>query len=61
MAIDSQSELIHFQAKFFLDHYLRVNPPLKFPMALDEYEKLPELTNLADLTRELEQFGESYL
>lgn len=61
VAIESQSELIHFQAKFFLKHYLRVNPALKFPMALDEHEKLPELKNIADLTRDLEHFGETYL
>lgn len=61
VAIESQSELIHFQAKFFLTHYLRVNPALKFQMALDDHELLAELRNLADLTRDLEKFGETYL
>lgn len=61
VAIESQSELIHFQAKFLLQNYLRINPPLKFVMKLDEYEKLPDLKNLCDITEELERFARTHL
>ena len=56
VSIESQSQLAHFQAKFLLQKYLRVNPQLKFPMALDEHEKLGELRNLADLNADIEDF-----
>lgn len=58
-AIESQSQLAHFQAKFLLrdgDSYLRINPLLKFPMDLDNIEMVPELRNLSDLTGDVEDF-----
>lgn len=54
---ESQSQLIHYQTKFLLgEHYLRVNPRLKFPMALDDWEKIVELKNLADMTGDIQTF-----
>lgn len=57
VVFESQSQLIHHQAKFLLgERYIRVNPRLKFPMALDDWQKLPELKNLADMTAEIQKF-----
>ena len=57
VVFESQSHLIHHQTKFLLgEHYLRVNPRLRFPMALDDWKKLPELKNLADMTAETQKF-----
>ena len=54
---ESQSQLIHYQAKFLLGtHYFRINPRLRFPMALDDWEKITELKNLADMTSEVQIF-----
>jgi hypothetical protein len=56
--MQSQSQVAHFQASFLLSptNYLRVNPQLKFPMALDDAGKLDELKNLADMSVELQEF-----
>lgn len=55
--LESQSQLIHVQAKLFLgDNYLRINPQLKFAMSLDDVERLHELKNLVDITKEYENF-----
>lgn len=57
VVFESQSQLIHHQAKFLLgERYLRINPRLRFPMALDDWQKLPELKNLADMTAEIQKF-----
>ena len=57
VATESQSVLAHFQAMFLVkERYLRVNPQLKVPMRLDQADSVGELKNLADLTREIEQF-----
>lgn len=61
VAIEAQSELVHFQAKFLLPNYLRINPTLTFVMDLDDYEQLAALKNLSDMTDELAQFGERFL
>ncbi len=51
IVLQSQSQLVHFQAKFLLkENYLRINPELKFPMSLDDVEKVDELKNLSDIT-----------
>ncbi len=54
----SQSQLVHFQTSFLLDanRYLRINPQLKFPMKLDDIDKVNELKNLADITVDIENF-----
>ncbi|MCF8721775.1 CBASS cGAMP-activated phospholipase [Nitrospina gracilis] len=60
VSIASQSQLIHFQAKFLLgDNYLRINPPLKFSMKLDDAKQAKELLNYADITHEIEDFLKS--
>lgn len=57
VATESQSVLAHFQAMFLVkERYLRINPQLKFPMRLDQADAIGDLKNLADLTREIEQF-----
>jgi len=54
---ESQAQIVDSQAQFLLgSRYFRVNPRLRFPMKLDDTEKLNELKNLADLTGDLEQF-----
>ncbi len=59
---ESQSQLVHSQAQFLLnEHYLRVNPALKFPMKLDDVSMLDELKNLSDMTKEVEVFLTRYL
>jgi hypothetical protein len=57
VSIESQSQLVHAQTKFFLREpysYMRINPQLKFSMDIDDIENVSELLNLADLTRETE-------
>ncbi len=56
--MQSQSQVAHFQASFLLDagNYLRVNPQLKFPMALDDVERVDELKNLADMSADIQEF-----
>lgn len=62
VSMSFQSQLVHFQAKFLLanENYLRINPPLKFPMRLDEVSKIDRLKNLADLDKETTVFLESH-
>ena len=55
--MESQSFTAHFQASSLLGkQYFRVNPKLKFKMALDDANQIERLKNLADLDRELESF-----
>ena len=56
--MQSQSQIAHFQASFLLesDKYLRINPKLKFPMSLDDLEKVDELKNLADIDANVAEF-----
>lgn len=61
VATEAQSQLVHFQAKFLIPNYLRVNPQLKFAMALDDHENLEELRNLSDLNAEIEMFVRTHL
>jgi len=57
VAVESQSVLAHFQAAFMLkEGYLRINPKLTFPMALDDASRLGELRNLGDLDKITEDF-----
>lgn len=58
LIMESQSVLAHHQTKFLLPktNYLRINPPLKSPMRLDEAMKIEELKNLSDITAETEAF-----
>jgi len=54
LMMEAQSDMAHRQAGFLLEkeRYLRVNPQLKFPMKLDEMEKVGYLKAYSDLTRE---------
>ena len=56
--MNSQSELVHHQTLMLLgeEKYMRINPQLKFPMKLDDVDKVDELLNLSDLTQKIEQF-----
>lgn len=58
LLMSSQATLIHFQASFMLgaDGYFRINPQLKFPMKLDDADKIDELKNLSDITADIEKF-----
>lgn len=58
LLMHSQSQLIDFQAGFMLgaDRYFRINPQLKFPMKLDDADKIDELKNLSDITVDIESF-----
>ncbi len=55
LVLEAQSNMAHEQARFMLGgekgkhRYLRINPQLKFPMKLDEIEKINLLTAYADL------------
>ena len=62
VVFESQSKLIHFQSKFLMnERYLRINPALKFPMGLDDTLKMPELKNLADVSKDIHTFLEQYI
>jgi patatin-like phospholipase/acyl hydrolase len=62
VVFQSQSQLVHFQAQFLMkEKYFRINPLLKFPMKLDDTRRLFELKNLADVTREIEVFLNTYV
>ena len=55
LMMEAQSDMTHQQANFMLKgrgRYLRINPQLKFPMTLDEMEKVGYLKAYSDLTRE---------
>lgn len=55
LMMQAQSDLAHQQAKFMLKDrglYLRIDRQLKFPMTLDEIDKVNLLKAYADLTRE---------
>lgn len=53
LLMDSQSKLAHFQTSFLLkDDYIRINPKLSIPIALDSVDKVESLKNLADINRE---------
>jgi len=58
LLMNSQSQLIDFQAGFMLgaEKYFRINPQLKFPMKLDDADKIDELKNLSDITADIENF-----
>lgn len=61
VSIEAQSQLVHFQTRFLLQNYLRVNPQLRFAMALDDHSGLEELRNLADLNADIEVFVRAHL
>jgi hypothetical protein len=57
----SQSELIHEQAKFFLGpKYFRINPKLDFPLVLDDAAKVIDLKNKMDVFSDYEPFLNVY-
>jgi uncharacterized protein len=57
----SQSEMVHQQAKFFLgSNYLRINPTLTFPMALDDATEFPRLAILMDIHDDDEAFFDAH-
>lgn len=59
IVLESQSQAVHFQMNFLLGgNYLRINPRLLFPMRLDDADKIAELKNLADITKDIEKFIE---
>ena len=53
LMIEAQSDMAHHQANFLVgqERYLRINPQLKFPMKLDEIEKIGYLKAYSDLTK----------
>lgn len=63
LMMQSQSTLAHFQTMFMVgnNRYHRINPQLKFPMSLDDVNKIDELKNLSDITVEIEDFVNYYL
>lgn len=62
VVFQSQSQIVHFQSQFLLkERYLRINPLLKFPMKLDDTKKMTELRNVADVSRDIEIFLNTYL
>jgi len=63
LIMQSQSTLAHFQAMFMVgdDRYCRINPQLKFPMSLDDADKIDELKNLSDITADVEVFINQYV
>lgn len=56
----SQSQLAHFQAKFFLrqypGHYFRANPVLNSSVKLDDHRRFRELRNRGDIDADCEDF-----
>ena len=62
LLMNSQAQLVHFQTSFMLgeNNYFRINPQLKFPMKLDDSDKIDELKNLSDITIDIEKFITKY-
>jgi len=57
ISMESQSILVHHQAKFILGNsYYRIDPQLNFPIALDDASQITKLYNLADLDMAAEIF-----
>jgi len=58
LIMQAQSDMARQQAKFMLDKrglYLRIDRQLRFPMTLDELDKVNLLSAYADLTAEEHQ------
>ena len=50
ITFESQSWLAHYLTLVLLGQsYLRINPALKFPMALDDVSKLSQLKDISDI------------
>ena len=62
VAIESQSQLTHTLSKSLIGSaYRRINPRLRFPMAMDDARRAPALKNLSELSEEDEAFLRTHL
>lgn len=62
ITMQGQSLMAHHQSKFLMgDAYMRINPDLKFPMALDDAKQMHELKNLADINYDVEGFLKRFM
>lgn len=62
VAMESQSQLTHTLSKSLIGSaYRRINPQLRFPMAIDDARRAPALKNLSELSEEDEGFLRSHL